>query len=124
MSLDLEENERQWVGTWSASPTDLSLSPVQFENETLRAIVRTSIGGKQVRVRLSNTFGTQPLLVGAAHVAIAGEGASIEVASDRVLTFSGNSSITIPPGEVVSSDPVKLEVSAPDRLAISLYLPH
>lgn len=117
-------DEKRWVGTWSASPTNLSLSPIHFENETLRAIVRVSIGGEQVRVRLSNTFGTQPLTIGAAHVAIAGEGASIEVISDRALTFGGNLSITILPGDVVLSDPVKLKVPKLGRLAISLYLPH
>jgi lysophospholipase L1-like esterase len=118
------QNEKRWVGTWSASPANLSSSPVRFENETLRAIVRVSIGGEQVRVRLSNTFGTQPLIIGAARVAIAGEGASIKVASDRVLTFSGNLSITILPDDTVLSDPVELEVPAPGYLAISLYLPH
>jgi lysophospholipase L1-like esterase len=121
---DLEENEKQWVGTWSASPTDLSSAPIQLHNETLRAIVRISLGGEQVRARLSNTFGTQPLLIGAANVAMAGEGASIKVGSDRALTFNGNPSITILPGATVLSDPVELEVSALVDLAISLYLPH
>src|SRR5947207_157439 len=118
------QNEKRWVGTWSASPTDLSSAPAQFHDETLRAIVRISIGGGQVRVRLSNTFGTQPLVIGMAHVAIAGEGTSIEVASDRMLTFNGNPSITIPSGNVMQSDPVELEVPALARLAISFYLPH
>ena len=122
--MDAMQNEQGWVGTWSASPTDLSLTPVQFVNETLRAIVRISIGGEQVRVRLSNTFGTQPITIGAAHVALAGEGASIKATSGRVLTFSGNTSLTIPPGTVVVSDPVKLEVPTLGKLAISLYLPH
>lgn len=120
----LDEKERRWVGTWSASPTDLSSAPVQFINETLRAIVRISIGGEQVRVRLSNMFGPQPLIIGAAHVALAGEGASIKGGSDRTLTFNGNSSITIPLGGIVLSDPVELEVPTLGRLAISLYLPH
>src|SRR5262249_850515 len=122
--MNLIQNEKSWVGTWSASPANLIAYPIQLENETLRAIIRISIGGEQIRVYLSNTFGTQPLLIGAAHVAIAGEGASIEVASAQALTFSGNSAITIPPGGVALSDPVKLEIPALGRLAISLYLPH
>jgi len=122
--MDSMQNEKGWVGTWSASPTDLSLAPIQFMNETLRAIVRISIGGEQVRVRLSNMFGTQPVSIGAAHVALAGAGPAIKATSGRVLTFGGDSSIVIPPGIVVVSDPVKLEVPTLSKLAISLYLPH
>src|SRR6267154_524771 len=78
--------DQQWVGTWSASPSD---GATGFTNQTLRLIAHTSIGGDRVRVRLSNLFGTQSLVIGAAHVAISRGGPAIAPGSDRPLTFSG-----------------------------------
>jgi hypothetical protein len=69
-----------WVGTWTASPQAAS-KPVEFKGQTIRQIVRVSIGGKRVRVRLSNAFGASPLVIGAAHVALRSTGATI--AQDR-----------------------------------------
>ena len=66
---------------------------------------------------------THPLVIGAAHVAHASEGGAIEAGSDRALTFSGHSSITVPPGASVWSDPVDLPVEPLGSLAVSLFLP-
>ncbi|MGH8031555.1 MAG: GDSL-type esterase/lipase family protein [Luteimonas sp.] len=117
-----------WVSTWTASPQPpesprpLPL-PAQFENQTIRQIVHTSVGGDKVRVRFSNEFGTTPLLIGAAHIALQNSGAGIIPASDRTLTFGGLTSVTLPAGAPVLSDPVDLDVPALGNLAVSLYLP-
>lgn len=114
-------SDTHWVGTWSASP-QAATSPVELKDQTIRQIVRVSIGGKRLRVRLSNAFGTGPLEIGAAHVALRSTGAAIAPGSDRVLTFSGSRSTKIPPGALAVSDPVNLQV--PDRgdLAVSIYV--
>jgi len=118
-----------WVDTWGTAPTGAALPPqpgTVFDNQTLRQIVHTSVAGRSVRVRLSNEFGTQPLVVGEAHVARRGAGASgteIASGSDRLLTFGGRSSVTIPPGVPALSDPVALVVPALSDLAVSIYLP-
>jgi lysophospholipase L1-like esterase len=125
-ALDTRAWETQnWVGTWSTAPAGPPLPAAlqQFNDQTLRLIVHTSIGGNQVRVRLSNEFGTTPLQIGAAHVALRQGGATIVAGTDRVLTFSGNPSITIAPGAPVLSDPVELNVPAMSDLAVSIYLP-
>jgi lysophospholipase L1-like esterase len=96
---------------------------MQFSNQTLRQIVHTSIGGSRVRVVLSNRYGTAPLAIGAAHVALRDKGASIQQGSNRALTFSGGSTFTIPPGAVAYSDPVNLTVPPATDLAIDLFLP-
>ena len=96
---------------------------MHFNNQTLRQIVHTSIGGRRVRVVLSNTFGTSPLTIGAAHVAVRDKGSAIVPASDRALTFSGRPTMTIPAGAVVFSDPVDLTVAPMSDLAIDLYVP-
>ena len=112
----------QWVGTWNASP-QAAFNPVEFNGQSVRQIVRVSIGGTRVRVRLSNAYGTESLHIGAARVALRSSGATIVPGSDRMLTFDGSESTTIPAGALAISDPVDLRV--PDRgdLAVSIYVP-
>jgi lysophospholipase L1-like esterase len=86
-------------------------------------IVRASIGGRRVRVRLSNAYGTAALQIGAAHVALRDKGADIVAGSDRPLTFSGGASFSIPPGAEILSDPVDLDVPALSYLTISVFVP-
>jgi lysophospholipase L1-like esterase len=93
-----------------------------FNNQTARMVVRTSIGGSRVRVHLSNAFGTAPLVVGAAHLALEGKDSAIVAGSDRVLAFNGKSSVTIPPGAEMLSDPVALTVAPLGDLAVSVYV--
>jgi lysophospholipase L1-like esterase len=114
--------ETQWVGTWSASPQPVA-EPIALNGQTIRQIVHTSLGGPRVRVRVSNAYGTSGLVIGAAHVALSAGGASIDRGTDRVLTFSGSPSTTIPAGALAVSDAVELNVPALGDLAVSLYLP-
>jgi lysophospholipase L1-like esterase len=86
-------------------------------------ILRTSIGGRRARVKLSNAFGSTPVTIGAAHVARRGAESAIVPESDRPLTFAGKASITMMPGVVVVSDPIDLDVQPVTDLAVSLYLP-
>jgi lysophospholipase L1-like esterase len=94
-----------------------------FHDQTVREIVHISIGGDQVRVRLSNAFGAEPVDIGAAHLAVSSSGSGVATATDRILTFGGRPFIEIPAGAVVVSDPVQLKVAPAANLAISLYLP-
>jgi lysophospholipase L1-like esterase len=114
----------RWIGTWAAAPQPFMPGALKtFRNQTLRLIVHTSIGGTRLRIRLSNTYGERPLLVGSAHVARRTIGADVEPASDRILTFDGRSSVTIPNGTAIVSDAASLAVPALSDLAISLHLP-
>lgn len=124
-------DEVDWIDTWSASPQPVwepdFFAPVgiprALRDQTIRQVARVSLGGEQVRVELSNEYGSQPLVIGAAHVALAGEKGAIVPGSDRPLTFGGSSSITVPPGAPVLSDPVDLTVPDLGSLAVSLFLP-
>ena len=123
----------RWVATWSAAqqqPGPMTIDAIfggdksrSFENETIRHIVHTSVGGRKVRVRISNAFGFLPLRVGAASVALRQSGASIQPGTGRRLTFSGQPSILIPAGAVAVTDGVDLDVPARGDLAVSVYLP-
>ncbi|MFJ4842042.1 SGNH/GDSL hydrolase family protein [Streptomyces sp. NPDC088746] len=120
-------NARSWTGTWAAGPTTAPASDTtEFENQTIRQTVRTSIGGDQVRVRLSNEFGSGPLVIGEARVArpaAGGPSSRIDPRTDRPLTFGGRTSVTVPAGAPLVSDPVSLRVPAGTDLVVSIHLP-
>jgi lysophospholipase L1-like esterase len=118
-----------WVGTWAASPMAGATSSTcpagdgGFENKTVRDIVYPSVGGDAVRVRLSNAFGTAPLTVGGASVAVDETGAATVPGTTRQLRFDGKTSVTIPAGQEMLSDPLPLRVRALEDLAVSVYVP-
>lgn len=117
----------RWGATWGTAiagpPPAASQQTYTVTNQTLRLIVRTSISGTRVRIRLSNEMGTTPLRIGAASIGLRASGATIVAGSARVLTFGGERSLTIPAGAPALSDPVTLTVPAMADLAVSLYLP-
>jgi hypothetical protein len=115
-----------WISSWGASPQGPSannLSGQGFRFQTLRQIVSTSIGGSRVRIELSNAYGTRPLLIGGAAIAVQQSGAGLAAGTARQLTFGGQNSLLVPPGAEALSDPVTLPVKPLQRLAVSLYLP-
>jgi lysophospholipase L1-like esterase len=111
----------RWIGTWATAPV-WGDPAITFTDVTLRQIVHVSIGGSRVRVRFSNTFGTQPLIIAHASIALRAGGANSS-AAPQALRFAGRSAITVPPGSQVFSDPLDLRVPAERDLVISMYLP-
>ncbi|WP_436521165.1 SGNH/GDSL hydrolase family protein [Actinoplanes sp. HUAS TT8] len=125
-----------WVHTWTAMPQLTepgNLPPAPFTgtdavlvDSTLRQTLHTSIGGKRIRVRFSNAFGPTDLPITAASVArpLGGTaGASgIVAGSSRPLTFGGQTSVVVPAGAQIVSDPVPFTVAARSNLTVSAYL--
>lgn len=115
-----------WVGTWATAPTAVPETGVeQLEDVTVRQVVHTSIGGDQVRLRLTNEFGEEALVLGEVHVAVrdGADGTDVDPASDRTVTFGGATSATVPAGAPLVSDPVDLVVPPDADLVVSIYLP-
>ena len=115
----------QWVGTWATAPmlADGGFNVRPFSGVTLREIVRISVGGAQIRVRFTNAYGTDPLTISDAHVAVSAGNAAIQPGIDHAITFGGATSVNIPPGAELFSDPVALAVTPLSDLAVSFYLP-
>ena len=115
----------RWCATWGAAPAGPppSSSVQSYTSQTLRLVVRTSVGGARVRIRVSNEMGSTPLRIGGASIALRSSASAITQASLRRLSFGGQSAITIPAGAPALSDPVELAVPAQADLAVSLYLP-
>jgi len=126
------QNTEHWVTTWATAqqlvpqpplPEPGSKVPATLKNQTVRMVARTSLGGRRVRIQVSNAVGSKPLVIGNAHIALRDKAAAIVPMSDRALTFGGRSTITVPPGALIVSDPADLAVPKLTDLAISLYLP-
>jgi lysophospholipase L1-like esterase len=96
---------------------------VRFDKQTLRQIVHTSIGGHTARIHISNLFGSQPLTIEDAHIALRINGSSIVSATDRKVRFGGRPSVSIEPGTTAVSDPIEFQVPRLADVAISFYLP-
>ena len=122
----------EWIATWATATVaqgapDARASRMpsvgSIKNQTLRQIVRASADGTRVRVVVTNAFGTAPLMVGAAGVALRKTGAEIIGDSVRALTFGGLRSIRVPAGAIALSDPVALAVDPLAEIAVDVYFP-
>jgi lysophospholipase L1-like esterase len=120
---------RHWVGSWIDSPSDadsaIDASLDLFAggpNQTLRMIITPHLGGNVVRVHLSNRVGSGPVTFSTVTIARAAAGAALVPGSVRSVTFNHSSSVTVPAGEDVVSDPVGFSFTAFDNLAVSMYL--
>lgn len=113
-----------WIGTWATAvqltePHNLPPEP-GLQGNTLRQIVHVSLGGERLRVRFSNAFGTAPVELSAAHVAVSLGDGTIDPSTDRALTFDGRSSTTIPAGRGVTSDPLPFSLRPLSDVAITV----
>ena len=120
----------RWLATWAPSqfaaapkpPVDSVDRVPTYANRTVRQIVRTTIGGDRLRIRLTNEFGERSLVIGAAHVAVRDTGSAIRAGTDKVITFGGRASVTVRRGGMVVSDPVEMPVPALADIAVSMWL--
>ena len=124
-----QADDVKWIGSWGASPLrppkvngPTSVAPA-FRDVTVRQLVRLSAGGKRLRLRLTNEYGDRPLVVGAAHVAIADGSARLAKGTEREVTFGGERTTVIAAGAPMFSDPIELTVAPLSVLSISLYFP-
>jgi lysophospholipase L1-like esterase len=119
-----QEPSVRWVGTWAASPMGghVNFGQPSPANSTYRNVIHISAGGDSLRVELTNEFGSRPLTIGAAHLALSVGLGAIKPGTDHVLTFNGQPSVIIPAGAPVFSDPVAMPVAPLSNLAVSVYL--
>jgi lysophospholipase L1-like esterase len=116
---------QRWSATWGCAPAGPppAASTQSFSNQTLRLVVRASVGGSRVRIRLSNERGSTDLRVGGAAIGVRVGGAVVAAGANVPLSFGGSRAITIPAGAPAVSDPVTLAVAPFADLAVSIYFP-
>ena len=127
------EDTRRLQATWTASPQDyLEAIPIEgvppptprsFQDQSIRHVMRVSAGGDEVRVKVSNLYGTVPVTLGGVHIARSTGGTSIEAATDTVLRFKGQQSVTIPAGQETWSDEARFSLPAQTDVAVTVYVP-
>ncbi|WP_277983915.1 SGNH/GDSL hydrolase family protein [Sphingomonas faeni] len=120
-------DKEAWVASWASSPQTSEPDPdeplTKLDGQTVRERVRLSVGGKMIRIRLSNEFGKSALTVGAASVGLPTNAESVRPVSLHQLTFGGRTRVSVPPGAPVLSDPISLPVRSGEELSISLFFP-
>lgn len=119
---------QHWVGSWASSQQipepNNALRPEQLTDVTLRQLMRVTLGGPRLRIRLANTFGTTPLRVGPVHVARTAGGDSARVlAGGASVTFAGRAEVVIPAGAEMTSDPVALALPPLATVAVTMHVP-
>lgn len=117
-----------WIATWASAQQvpgkDNEIPPTFAADVTVRQVVHLSTGGTTLRVRFSNLFGTAPLVIDAAHVALGSPGSpTIMPGTDHALRFGGQTRLTLAPGTEVASDPVRLTTASGASLAVTIHLP-
>ena len=115
----LARGGEEWFSAWTVSHNVPATGPA-LSSSTVRMIVRPTISGNELRVKLENTVSTTPVSFAAAYVGVLDSGADIVPGTNRQLSFGGSSALTLGPGEGAWSDPVKFHVKALQRLAVSL----
>jgi lysophospholipase L1-like esterase len=120
----------EWVGTWSAAVTRGNTTGSTFNglnNQSVRMIVHTSVGGPKVRIRLTNIHGEKAVQVGRATVAKPNTTtpalSDIDPATTTELRFNGSPTATINRGAELLSDPVDLRLADDQDLVVSVFFP-
>jgi lysophospholipase L1-like esterase len=114
-----------WTGSWAAAPVAAAATDnnIPANGSTFRDIVHLSLGGKAIRLRISNEFGATPLTVASTHVALSAGAGATQPGTDQAVTFGGVASVMIPAGTIAVSDPIAMPVKPFADLAISLFVP-
>jgi len=116
---------KKWVGTWSTAPQLVEPGNVPpapgLTNNSLRQIVRVSIGSDSLRIRFSNAFSTSAVTLKAVKIAVSTGGNTIDAASSKELKFGGKTEVTMNSGAMITSDPISFDLKSRMDLAITIY---
>ena len=116
---------KKWVGTWSTAPQLVEPGNVPpapgLTNNSLRQIVRVSIGSDSLRIRFSNAFSTSAVTLKAVKIAVSTGGNTIDAATSKDLKFSGKTEVTMNLGAMITSDPIAFDLKSRMDLAITIY---
>ena len=124
VSYSFSADKSPWVGTWSCAQMSMKgndMPPAPgLANNTLRQVLRVSIGGSTLRLKLSNDFSPSAVTMNSVQIAVSSGGSTINLATNKELKFNGSSSVTMDAGTTVTSDPIKFKLAPGMNLAITI----
>jgi lysophospholipase L1-like esterase len=122
--FQLSAQSKRWVGTWATAEQLVETSnmpPLTLTDNTIRQIVRVSIGGDTMRLKLSNEFSTSAIVIKEVQIAASKGNGSIDVSTSKTLKFNGLSTITMNTGTMIVSDPIAFALTPRMDVAITIY---
>src|SRR3972149_3885768 len=121
----IPNSDEEWVGPGSTAPQLVEPHNMPPEpglsNNSLRQVVRVSLGGDSLRVRFSNEFGSSPVTLDAVHIAVSAGSGAIDPNTDQALRFDGEPAVTIEPGAVIMSDPFRFALEPRSDITITIH---
>jgi len=125
LNLNNSNSLKKWVGTWSTAPQLVepgNMPPTPgLTNNSLRQIVRVSLGSDSLRIRFSNVFSSSAVTLKAVKIAVSTGGNTIDAATSKELKFNGNTEVTMNSGAMITSDPISFDLKSRMDLAITIY---
>ena len=130
LALPLSAQEKQtvtlgrWVGTWATAPQPVVKSYMPYDNNmtnrSVRQIVKASIGGSVLRLKLSNLYGAAPVEIRSVYIALSKDSFELVPRTARYLQFGKQYKVVIPAGKSVESDPLNFELHGLERLTVTI----
>ena len=115
---------QNWVGTWATAPQTVVRSFMPYNNcmtnRSVRQVVKISIGGDVIRLKLSNIYSMQPVKIRSIYIAHAKDSFSIDAKSAQYFKFGNSYKTIIPAGKQIVSDALKFKLRNLERVAITI----
>ncbi len=123
-AMTIQATAQNWVGTWATAPQTVVKSFMPYNNNmsnrSVRQIVKVSIGGDMIRLKLSNAYSTEPVVIRSVYIAHAKDSFAIDAKSAKYVLFDNKHKVTIPAGKGITSDALPFALKPLERLAITI----
>ena len=123
-AITINATAQGWIGTWATAPQTVVKSFMPYNNNmsnrSVRQVVKVSIGGDMIRLKLSNIYSTEPVVIRSIYIAYAKDSFAIDPKSAKYLKFSNQYKVTIPAGKSITSDALPYDLKPLQRLAITI----
>ena len=115
---------QNWVGTWATAPQTVVKSFMPYNNcmtnRSVRQVVKVSIGGDVIRLKLSNIYSMQPVEIRSIYIAHAKDSSDIDAKTAQYFKFGNSYKTVIPAGKQIVSDALKFNLRNLERVAITI----
>ncbi len=123
-AITVHANAQNWIGTWATAPQTVVKSFMPYNNNmsnrSVRQVVKVSIGGETIRLKLSNIYSTEPVVIRSIYIAHAKDSFAIDAKSAKYLKFDNKYKTVIPAGKAIVSDALPFDLKPLERVSITI----